>query len=217
MHPKKKPTVKTDRTLSARQSHPSLVKRQLLDFKPIQTSWLEEYPIVQQEVEKIIKKEKEDILKYAEELLREFPNSVLLPYKLHIKELKLFRHNNQNTVVSVRMTVYSYTGGAHGSTKYYSWNWDKQKNRFITLSEVITPKQFQSLIKQARHILFEKQKQNDEYDKYRSKEIQRGTSHEEDFKIWNFSKDGIMTTFPEYQVASYAAGSFEVFVSLKSL
>ena len=191
-------------------------ERQLVDFKPIQAPWLEQYPIIQAEVKKIIENHKKDITKGAEELFQEFPHSVLLPYKLHIKEVKLFKPHNQD-IVSVRMAIYTYTGGAHGGTSYYSWNWSKTKQKFLSLDEVIQPNQFELLVKQARQILFRKQKQNDKTDKQRKAYIQSGTSKKEDFEIWNLDRKGIVFTFPEYQVASYVAGSFEIYIPLDSL
>lgn len=207
-----------DRTIRSPLSAqvPGPAKRQLFDFKPMPTPWLEKYPIIQQEVKKIIKHKKESIAKEAEELLQEFPNTALLPFELQVKELKLFEHDKQD-IVSVRMAMRIYTGGAHGNYFYYSWNWDKQRNKFVSLNELITPKQFQALIKYVRYVIFERRKQNDKYDEKLLKEIERGTSKEEDFKVWNFKKDGIEVTFPEYQVASFAEGHFEVFVSLDSL
>lgn len=187
-----------------------------MDFKPAQAPWLEKYPAIQREVEKIIETTKKSIMEEAKELFKEFPQSVLLPYKLHIRELRLLEHNKQD-IVSVRMAIYIYTGGAHGGTGYYSWNWSKQSEKFLSLEEVITPEQFTNLVTQARSILFERQKQNDEYDKHRKAHIERGTSEKKDFKVWNFKKDGIEIVFSEYQVASYAAGTFKVFVSLDSL
>ena len=191
-------------------------KRQLLDFKPMQAPWLKQYPAIQKEVKKIIDENKTEIAKDAEELFQEFPNTALLPYKFHVEELKKFKPYNQD-IVSVRMLTYTYTGGAHGGRNYYSWNWSKTKKKFLSLDEVISLKQFAFIVKQARDILFKQQKQDDEYDKHRKMHIQRGTSKKEDFKIWNLDRNGIVFVFPEYQVASYAAGSFEVYILLNSL
>ena len=190
--------------------------RQLLDFKMTQASWLEQYPVIQQKVEKIIAKNKMSILKDAKKLFLEFPKTALLPYKLHIRDLKLFRPDNHN-VVSVRMSIYTYTGGAHGGTRYYSWNWNQQRKKFLSLDDVISSSQFAVLVKETRRILFERQKQGDEYDKHRKAHVQRGVSKKKDFKIWNLDRNGILFVFPEYQVASYAAGSFEVSIPLDSL
>lgn len=212
-----KPTV-TTRKQNAKFEKPNSIqkKRQLIDFKTKQIPWLKQYPMIQQRVDQIIKEYKKDITQDAKSLHQEFPRSVLLPYKLHIRELKLFTHDNQD-IVSVRMAVYTYTGGAHGRTDYYNWNWSRKEKKFLSLDEVITSKQFTALVKQVRHTLFERQKKNDKYDKHRRAHIQRGTSEKTDFKIWNFKQNGMVIVFPEYQVASYAEGIFEVFVSLNSL
>ena len=191
-------------------------KKRLVDFKQIQAPWLEKYPMIQQEVKQIIKKYKEEITKDAEALFQEFPKSALLPYKLYIEEIKQFKPDNPD-IISVRMIIYTYTGGAHGGKNYYNWNWSNRKKKFLSLDEVITSKQFATLITHTRDTLFERQKQGDEYDKHRKKHIQRGTSKKEDFKVWNLNQSGIVFVFPEYQVASYAAGSFEVYVPLSLL
>ena len=82
------------------------------------------------------------------------------PYKLQVKDLKLFRHDKQD-IVSVRMVIRIYIGGAHGNKFYYSWNWDRRRNKFISLNEIITPEQFQALIKHAGYVIFEKRKQKE--------------------------------------------------------
>ena len=203
-------------TIPEERSNSKKVKRQLFDFKPAQAPWLEKYPPIQQEVEKILKKQKEDITKDAEELFQEFPTTALLPYSLYVQELKLFKHN-QKGIVSVRLATRIYTGGAHGNYFYYSWNWDRQKNKFISLDEVVSPEQFTNLVKQVRESLIKQRTKKYEYDKEMQVQIERGTSEKKDFKVWNFKRDGIEFTFPEYQVASFAEGRFEVFVSLDSL
>ena len=191
-------------------------KRQLLDFRRARAPWLKPYPMMETEIEKVIKEGKEEIKKSAEDFFKEFPRSPLLPYKFYVEELKLFPFHDRD-IVSVRMVTYTYTGGAHGGKNYYSWNWSKAKKKFLSLDEAISPEQFAALVRQVRQTLFSKEKQGDEYDKHRKAHIQRGTSSKEDFKIWNFDREGIVFVFPEYQVASYTAGSFEIYTPLKSL
>ena len=115
------------------------------------------------------------------------------------------------------MIIYIYTGGAHGGKNYYSWNWSKEKKKLLSLDEVVTSRQFVILAEEIRQILFKRQKQGDEYDGHRKAHIQRGASKKDDFKIWNLDQNGIVIIFPEYQVASYAEGNFEVYVPLSSL
>ncbi len=187
--------------------------KKLLDLKPVSADWLEHYPSIKKEVEKIIQTKKQEITKSAEELFNDNPHSNLLPYRLYIKELKLFQPKNKD-IVSVRLKIYTYTGGAHGGTFYYSWNWSQKKQKFLSLNEVLSSEQFIQIVKKTRKLLFEKEKQGNKYDKYRKRDIHLGTDEKKDFTIWNLHQDMIIFVFPEYQVASYAAGSFEVHVSL---
>ena len=218
-------TVMDKKTTSINRTHsssseinitPQPTKKQLLDFKPANAPWLKQYPMIQKEVRQIIKKYKKETTEDAESLFQEFPSSVLLPYKLYVEELKQLKPEDPD-IVSVRMIIYTYTGGAHGGKSFYTWNWSKQRKKFLSLDEVITLEQFSTLVTHTRQILFERQKQNDEYDKHRKAHIQRGTSKKKDFKVWNFDRNGVVFTFPEYQVASYAAGSFEVFIPMSIL
>ena len=193
-------------------------KRQLLDFRSVQVqaSWLKLYPLIEREVNKIIKNYKKEIVKDAEKLFQEFPSSALLPYKVYVEELKKFKPNDQD-IISVRMSIYTYTGGAHGRKSYYYWNWSEKRKKFLSLDEVISSKQFTSLIRHTRRILFEQQKRGDEYDERRKSNIQSGVSKKEDFKVWNLNRNGIVFVFPEYQVAAYSEGSFEIYVPLDIL
>ena len=189
-------------------------ERDILSFKDVEAPWLKSYPNIRQKVESLIKKEKENIYDLAKAQVEEFPHSVLLPYKFHVEELKLFQPQDQD-IVSVRMKVYTYAGGAHGSTRYYSWNWSEKQKKFLNLSDVIsTPEQISNLKAKTRAKLFSKQTQNNQYDK---RHVHRGTSTMSDFQIWNLDQNNLIIVFQEYQVASYAAGSFEVTVSLKEL
>jgi len=106
------------------------------------------------------------------------------------------------------MVIYSYTGGAHGRKDYYSWNWSKKDKRFLSLDDVIKTKQFTYIRERSRQILLEKHNQDKD-------SIYSGTSKKEDFRIWNFDRTGIVFVFPEYQVAPYSAGSFEVYIPIK--
>ncbi len=211
-------------------------KNRLLDFKSVSAVWLKDYPIIKQEVEKIILKEQQQITADAKELFKENPHSNLLPYRLYVKELKLY-HPNLNTpeselkrnkkqpsqsrehqdIVSVRMKIYTYTGGAHGGSSYYSWNWSKKTKKFLSLTDLLSARQFAQLVEHTRNLLFEHEKRGNSYDKYIKEEIQRGTNKPKHFKIWNLHQNEIVIMFPEYQVASYAAGSFEVYIPFSLL
>lgn len=206
-------SVRDNQTKHSSEAPP---QRKIFDFQDVSAPWLDRHPYIKTEVEKIIKAQKQEIQQSAKATFKEFPHSVLLPFKLHIKELKRFRPDNSN-LVSVRLKIYTYTGGAHGGNQYYSWNWNRKEKRFLSLRQYVNPTQFKALAEQTRMILFEMQGQGDQYDKSRKSHIHRGTSTIEDFKIWNFHQNGIMFVFPAYQTGSYAAGDFETFISLSAL
>ena len=139
-------------------------KNQLIHFKMTKAPWLSQYPSIQKEVTKIIQDQKQEILKTAKDLFQEFPKSSLLPYRLYVEELKLFipkRHDFSATckskhlgplnskseerfkchwynkdIVSVRMRLYTYTGGAHGGSQYYSWNYNTKSQQFLSLRDM---------------------------------------------------------------------------------
>ena len=186
-------------------------KRILLDFQEVSAPWLNEYPFIKKEVEKIVQTEKQNIEKEAKDLFKEFPHSALLPYQFYVKELKLFQPNNKD-IISVRMKTYSYTGGAHGGSQWYTWNYSQKNKKFLTLDEVLNSKQFMQVKERARKLLFKKEKRGNNFDKFIKKDIEWGTKEKKDFKIWNWDKNHFVVVFPEYQVASYAAGIFEVHI-----
>jgi len=186
-------------------------KTKLVDFKTVKANRVDQHPEIKTEINKIIRKGKNQIKQSAESLFKEFPNTKLLPFKFYVREIKLFKHKNPD-IISVRLITYSYTGGAHGSKNYYSWNWSKNKKRFLSLDDLINSKNFETIVQKTRAKLFKMQRQNDEYDKHRKISIKNGTSKKADFKIWNLKNSGYVFMFPEYQVASYAAGSFEIYI-----
>lgn len=188
--------------------------RKLMDFQSPKPPWLDHYPEIKKEIQKIVQQLRTDIAKEAGEVFKQFPHTALLPFKLHVKEIKLFEPGDQN-IVSIRMQTYTYTGGAHGGTQSYSFNWNKKTKRFLSFNDLFpTQKEFDTLVQTTRNILFEKQKQGDDYDRFRWSHIKRGTAKREDFQIWNLHKNTLVVVFPPYQVASYAAGRFEITVPL---
>lgn len=210
------PPVATKRSLNQKQNS----KRKLLDFKMKSAVWLKQYPLIQEKVKKIIQENKTEMQELANDTYKEFPNTVLLPFKLYVNELKLFQPNDKD-IVSVRMKIYTYSGGAHGGTQYYNWNWSKKHKSFLSINEMLSKVQFKKLISQSRQKLLKKQfgLKTEKLSEYPGlgNHIYRGTSSLKDFKVWNLHKNQIVVVFPEYQVASYAAGSFELFIPLQDL
>lgn len=97
------------------------------------------------------------IAKKADKITREFSHGaeeaiasmssgeVIAPdqYTLYIS----YEVVSTGAIVSVKMSVYSYLGGAHGITTLYTWNYDTQKGRLIPLWRVISPTKLRQVAK----------------------------------------------------------------------
>ena len=182
------------------------IKKGLIDLQLMSPAWLDQQVVIKRVVQRKLQKEVKEIIKDATNLFKEFPRTVLLPFRFHVKELKLFSPEDRD-IISVRLKVYIYTGGAHGNSAYYSWNYSQKRKAFLSLDDVITSVQFTDIVRRVRRQLGKE-------DYMQKDHIKRGTSKKEDFNIWNMHKKGISFVFPEYQVAAYSAGNFEVFVPL---
>ena len=110
-------------------------QNQFMDFKMVKATWLSKYLVLHKKVTQIIESEKKEVLGEAKLLFQEFPKSALLPYRLYVEELKLFSPVNAD-IVSVRMRLYTYTGGAHGGSQYYSLNYSLKEKKFLSLQDI---------------------------------------------------------------------------------
>ena len=185
----------------------------LLDFRQIKAPWLKQHPIIAGALKKIIQSTKKEVLQKAQALFKTTPHSQLLPFKLYVLELKLFKPKNLD-LLSARIKIYTYSGGAHGGIFWQSLNYSKSQKKFLSVERLLNPQVFLELRQGVRALLCESEKQGGPYDKYAKAQIYRGTVNKEDFKILNFHENQVIVIFPEYQVAPYAAGSFEVFYPL---
>lgn len=73
----------------------------------------------------------------ASQLKRMFPDSVDRPsfqYELYLTDSVFMATPD---LISLRLTCYQYTGGAHGITQFYSFNYDVKKETLLTPSEIL--------------------------------------------------------------------------------
>ncbi len=115
-------------------------------------------------------------------------------------------------VVSVVLNIQNYTGGAHGAHYFRSINWDVKNNREITLKELYPnqPNYLQTISATAKADLKAQIKN-------RLSGVEDGgwiddgaAPTEENFSVFLVNKESITFYFPEYQVAAYALGDFQV-------
>lgn len=126
-------------------------------------------------------------------------------------------------------TVYTFTGGAHGSTQIYAFTQD-EFGKAYTVSEILPDEKLENASKLAYADL-QKQRRNrleDISPKMSEKEIQEslkddswlkeGTAPTRDnYSVAWPDGDNIVISFGQYQIASYAEGMFEVRIPKSSI
>ena len=116
--------------------------------------------------------------------------------------------------ISFLLTVYQFTGGAHGSTTLIPITYSKQTKKLLSLEEVVQPARkdwLATLSTEARKQLNAQVKKQ----KFSSDEdwINKGTEPaKENFAIFKLEKNSVRIIFSQYQVAPYSSGMPEVIV-----
>ena len=116
--------------------------------------------------------------------------------------------------ISFLLTVYEYTGGAHGSTYLIPITYSKQTKKLLSLEEAVQPARkdwLATLSTEARKQLnaqVQKQKFSSDEDW-----INKGTEPtKENFAIFKLEKNSVRIVFSQYQVGPYASGMPEIVV-----
>ena len=120
-----------------------------------------------------------------------------------------------NDFVSLIISNYTYLGGAHGGTVYKTVNYDLKNNRDLKLTDVFAADS-DYLKTISDHSIAELNKNLE--DMSDDEMIREGAGADaKNFSNWNLSKNGLLITFDQYQVAAYAAGSPTVVVPYEKL
>lgn len=116
-------------------------------------------------------------------------------------------------LVSYKFTIYEYTGGAHGNTAFQTFNFDLQNEREILLSDLFDEAGLTQVSEIAQEQL--KETLGDMVDE---QWLADGTAPTpENYQNFVFTEDSLVFTFPQYQVAAYAAGPQTVTIPLSDL
>jgi len=103
-------------------------------------------------------------------------------------------------IISVRLLLSQYSGGAHGLSTAIGINYDIKNEKFLTLDDALamTGETLQGLSESASSALASE---------YGSVQFPEGLEpRPENFAAFTIGKDSINFTFQEYQVEAYAAG-----------
>ena len=116
--------------------------------------------------------------------------------------------------ISFLLTVYQFTGGAHGSITLIPITYSKQTKKLLSLEEAVQPARkdwLATLSTEARKQLNAQVKKQ----KFSSDEdwINKGTEPtKENFAIFKLEKNSVRIIFSQYQVGPYASGMPEIVV-----
>lgn len=108
---------------------------------------------------------------------------------------------NSDNLLSILMSSYIFTGGAHGSTAVESFNYDLKDKKRIYLTDILqTPSQ----LKKVQHYVFTYAKARPEifYPDLKKEDI-----HLNENTAFFFTDDGIALVFQQYDIAPYVSGN----------
>ncbi|MCX7044338.1 MAG: DUF3298 domain-containing protein [Candidatus Sumerlaeota bacterium] len=115
--------------------------------------------------------------------------------------------------ISLLLTGYEYCGGVHGMPIYQSFNYDLKKRKEVNLADLF-PKDADYLKKVSAFCnsdLLKTMKESSSDNRVDTIWVGDGVAPKaKNFEIFTFTRDSITIIFPPYQVACFAAGTFEV-------
>lgn len=162
--------------------------------------------ILNQKIQALIISLQDSLKKEATSLFSDFEaeeiDRPMWKYSLTLKD-SIFMATNQQ--ISVRLTVHSFTGGAHGMTHFYAFNYDVKNQRLLESSEIINhagEEQINNLLKTN----FENTEKC-----FDSIPTLTKTS------VLNLSPTGVCFTYEQYTLGAYVCGIAEVNVPIKDL
>lgn len=148
-------------------------------------------------------------------------------FKKEIVDLELLE-NGKKFSLNINFNNYEYEnyisflifyscdfGGAHPDTNIITINYNKEENSFVNIDTLISKNK--KILEIFSKYTFDSLKNKSGILENESL-LKEGTSaNKENFEHFVFSKDGIILFFPNYSVASYYLGDFEVVIGYDNL
>ena len=128
------------------------------------------------------------------------------------------------SLISIAADYYSYLGGAHPNTVYFSWNFDLDSSTFLTIPELATdPQAFTLAVADMIEVQAgERFASEPEYEGLSISDIY-WDNYRETIEKWgsdyaaSFDADGLTVIFSAYELASYANGPQEFHIPYAAL
>lgn len=152
--------------------------------------------------------------------IEETYNDIISKFEKNVQDLKLLEDNRKFSL-NINFTEYTYNnyisflityscdyGGAHPDIDVVTVNYNKKDKEFVDINKLIEKNK--EILSVFSNISYESLKDKIE-EKEDSNMLKQGTSPKIDnFTKFVFSKDGIILFFPNYSVAPYYLGNFEI-------
>ena len=107
--------------------------------------------------------------------------------------------------ISMRLTIYSYNGGAHGQTEYMAFNYDVRNGRFLTNEDIVNTSKATAVNTQLKAYF------------KNPKECFTEVPTLEKVSVINLTPSNLCFTFEQYVLGAYACGAAEVNVPREAL
>lgn len=152
--------------------------------------------------------------------IEETYNDIISKFEKNVQDLKLLEDNRKFSL-NVNFTEYTYNnyisflityscdyGGAHPDIDVVTVNYNKKDKEFVDINKLIEKNK--EILSVFSNISYESLKDKIE-EKEDSNMLKQGTSPiKNNFTKFVFSKDGIILFFPNYSIAPYYLGNFEI-------
>lgn len=149
--------------------------------------------------------------------LKEFKDNVkssTIPINQYYHLIILYEKYEYENYISFVFRIEDFTGGAHPNHRIKTIVYDTKNNKIITIDDLTNKNK--DLLK----VLSEFSRKELKYNKKitDSSILYEGTKEEKvNFTNFVFSKEGLIIFFPQYQVAPYSQGEFNVVIPYKYL
>ncbi|MBA2879620.1 hypothetical protein HNR63_002697 [Anoxybacillus kamchatkensis] len=169
----------------------------------------------QRKVNRLLRKESLDLKREVEKQAREnmaISKEEGFPYRLHAAVSNYEVTYNQRGILSIPVTLYGYTGGAHGMTVKVPNNFDFHTGKSLQLSDLFKKgTRYKQVI--IDEVIAQIKKENDLYFDNAIAVVQQMPNDQP----YYMTKDGIVVYYGLYEIAPYAAGIREFLIPFSTL
>jgi hypothetical protein len=174
-----------------------------------------------EKVNKIILTEQENFKKISLENDQSVKEIDIESYNQYPREYTLNINYNKGRVdeetVSLIFDISNFTGGAHGANYFLSLNYNPKEAKEIKLNDLFKEKDYLKKISDycIKDLTKQIQEKIEDPEGFKNVWIEQGAGPEyKNFSFFLINENNITFYFPQYQIAPYALGSFEVMMPL---